>query len=82
VTCRDFWRFRCRFPTVACDRPLAIVRLSQHVSVPPPLPGSGPFSKKTTAAGEMSFRPADLIFDGESPQALKWFANFQDAWDA
>jgi len=32
VTCRDFWRSRCRFPTAARDRPLAIVRLSQHVS--------------------------------------------------
>src|SRR5580765_3584487 len=39
VTCRDFWRFRCRFPTVDCDRPLAIVRLSQQGSVPP----SGPW---------------------------------------
>jgi hypothetical protein len=79
VTCRDFWRFRGRFPTDARDRPLAIVRLSQHVSVPPPLPGSGPFSKETTAPARMSFRPADLIVDGEWPQALKWFANFQDA---
>ena len=34
VTCGDFRRFRCRFPTDARDRPLAIVRLSQHVSGP------------------------------------------------
>jgi len=27
VTCGDFWRFRCGFPTDACDPPLAIVRL-------------------------------------------------------
>jgi hypothetical protein len=81
VTCRDFWRFRCRFPTVARDRPLAIVRLSQHVSVPPPMPGLGPFSKKTISRRRMFFRPADWVFDGEWPHALKWFANFRGARD-
>jgi hypothetical protein len=57
VTCRDFWRFRGRFPTDARDRPLAIVRLSQRVSVPllqmpfgnsrPRACGSWLFAKKT-----------------------------------
>ena len=58
VSCRDFWRFRDRFPSHACDRPLAIVRLSQQVSAPhapactwkfSPVSknGSGPFAKKT-----------------------------------
>ena len=62
VTCRDFWRFRCRFPTIARDRPLAIVRLSQHGSVPPSrrcrveirhvtAEGLRPFAKKTLGAG-------------------------------
>ena len=85
VTCRDFWRFRCRFPTDARDRPLAIVRLSQHGSSPLAEPtgtwkfatsrlkGLGLFAKKALGAGRAYVRRKNV------PEAPTWVANFRGA---